>query len=446
MKDVLWNSLVSSLQSGKCVLVLGPEVPSLQRDVEAGAKIKATSLRDAFCQDLSRQLEDEGQKVGEPVMFAIAQQYEDFPAFSTVNLKNIAARFFRDARYEPGPLHLGLARCPFSLVLTTCHDHLMTKALADQGKSPSRYWYNYRGEPRDNRELEGPMGAHSPAVYHLFGAPDEPNSLVLTENDLLDFVIRVISGRPKLPDSLRSVLRDKTFLFVGFGIRHWYIRVLLKLLMRTLELSGGSVALESLGELDAREKEQTVLFYKRGTRVEVVDVEALDFVQDLLDRFDLAGGYLGQVDDSIRRAQVFISYERSDEDVAKRLYGALPRERFDTWLDSQFLQGGEEWNLDLEQKIQSSDYFLVLNSINLVKKRIGYVNKEVKLALDLQKYRQHGTKFIIPLQVGGTSAEDGLAELQTFHQLPLRPEPDSFAEDIALIVKTMSRDLQLRMR
>jgi TIR domain len=198
-----------------------------------------------------------------------------------------------------------------------------------------------------------------------------------------------------------------------------------------------------LGELDAREREQTVLFYKRGTRVELVDMEADVFVQQLLDRLDRSGGYLG-AQKQIRRAQVFISYERSDDDVAKRLYDSLPKDRFDTWLDTSFLQGGEDWNSELEDKIRSSDYFLILNSTNLAKKTFGYVNKEVSLALELQKYRQQGTKFIIPILVEEMTTEEGRRDLQPFQQLPLRSS--SHAEDVAALAKTMFRDFQLRTR
>ena len=433
---------MSSLQSGQCVLVLGPDIAAEPVPGNSGAANESSSLRDAFCQYLVEQLEADDQKVGEKVLFAVAQQFNDSP--STVNLKNIAAQFFRDSRYRPGPLHLGLARCPFSVVLTTCHDDLFEQALVENRKIPSRYWYHYRGEPRDNKELAGTPDPTNPALYHLFGAVDEPNSLVLTENDLLDFVIRVVSGRPKLPDSLRSALRNKTFIFFGFGIRHWYLRVLLKLIVHSLELSPGSVALESLGGLDAREKEQTVMFYKRGTRIEVVDMDGQEFVDELLKRLESAGGYLGAPPRLVRRAQVFISYERSDTEMAKRLYDALPKEQFDVWLDTQFLQGGEDWNVELEEKIKSCDYFLILNSRNLQTKQVGYVNKELVLALDQQKYRQSGMTFIIPLRVDDIAAEDGSRDLQHIQQLPLRTE--SFSSDIELITKTMSRDIQLRGR
>jgi hypothetical protein len=130
MKDLQWKSLVQSLVSGTCVLVLGPDIPAVARDADAS---KETSVRDAFSQYLIDQLEGEGLKIDERAMFAVAQQFEDWPTLT--NLKNIAADFFRTTPHDPGPLHIELARCPFSLILTTCHDDLLTKALHGHNKS-----------------------------------------------------------------------------------------------------------------------------------------------------------------------------------------------------------------------------------------------------------------------------------------------------------------------
>ncbi|GLS17009.1 hypothetical protein GCM10007874_00240 [Labrys miyagiensis] len=173
-------------------------------------------------------------------------------------------------------------------------------------------------------------------------------------------------------------------------------------------------------------------------------MEALEFVQQLLERLDNAGGYQGRSQRPQRRAQIFISYERTDQAVANKLYEALPKDRFEVWLDTTFLQGGEDWNQELEDKIKASDIFLVLNSKNLASKVIGFVNKEIDTALDLQKYRQRGIEFVVPLLIDGTLAEEGLKELQRFHQLPLRRT--SFDTDIAQIIKRISRDLQRMTR
>jgi TIR domain/SIR2-like domain len=442
MKDIQWDSLVESLQSGNCVLVLGSDIPALpqgpaQVDAPAGG-----SVRDAFCRYLTKQLEDEGLKVQEPVLFALAQQYEDWPTL--VSLKNVAAKFFRTAAYNPGPLHLKLASCPFGLVLTTSHDDIFSKALLVKNKVPTRLWYHYKGEPRENRELENVPSPAAPILYHLYGTFDEPTSLVLTENDLLDFMIGIISGRPKLPDSLRTALRNKTFLFVGFGIRHWYIRVLLKLLLRSLGISTGTFAQESLDDLDVRERDQTVLFYRRGTRVEVVDMDALLFASELSDRVERAGGYLGQHGPRPKRIQVFISHASSDGEVARRLFESLPKDRFEVWLDTDFLQPGQDWNQELEDKIKASDYFLPLNTEALAAKKVSYVNKEINIALDMNKYRQHGIGFIIPLQLDELPIDKGQPDLKQFQQMPLCQA--SFTDDVGQIVKSIFRDYQRQLR
>jgi hypothetical protein len=443
MKDLQWASLVESVRTGSCVLVIGPDVPAVPREPGPTGAQEQISVREAFCQFLTSQLEEENLRVDEKAMFALAQMYEDFPTL--VNLKNVAASFFRNAKYDPSPFHLTLADCPFSLILTTCHDDLFERALFARKKTPSKYRYHYRGEPRDNIELDSRPSPEFPALYHLYGAFDRPDSLVLTENDLLEFITNIISGRPKLPDSLKSLLRNNTFLFVGFGIQHWYVRVLLKLLIRAMGISSGAFALESLRELDSKERQQTVLFYRRGTpRIDVVDIDAFEFAKELLERLNKEGGYLGAGPQRVKRAQVFISYERSDSEIARRLFDALPRDRFEPCLDTDFLEGGQDWNQELEDRIRSSDYFLVLNSQALADKKVGYVNKELAIALDMQRYRQQGTGFIIPLQVEGIAAESGQPDLKRFQQIPLRH--GLFDDDVGQIVKTIFRDHQLRTR
>ena len=384
MKEAVWKGLVGSLQVGQCVLVLGPEVPGISVGSDGAQSARPT--RDIFCEELIRQLADEQQQVSEPSPFAVAQQYDDTPALSTLNVRNQAAAFYRNLTCQPSPLHHALTELPFGLVLTTSHDNLMEQAFQKRQIQVSRHWYNFRGEPKENPAIDSPATPASPVVYHLFGASDEPNSMVLTENDILDFLIHVISERPQLPDSLKLLARNKTFLFFGFGIQYWYARVLVKLLVRALEVASGSVALETFADLDEREREHTVLFYKRGSRIEVVSMAATDFV-GLAERLKASGGHVGPGKASARRPSVFISYERQDEDMARRFLGELPADKLDPWLDTKHLEAGQDWNAELEQRIAETDYAVVLNSQNLAGKKVGYVNKELTALLGRQEYR-----------------------------------------------------------
>ena len=87
----------------------------------------------------------------------------------------------------------------------------MLRALKEAGKSPLAYRYHMRGDKRDNPEFVLSGSASAPVVYHLFGTAREPGSLVLSENDLLDFLIAIVSERPPLPNSLsRGAQAERT--------------------------------------------------------------------------------------------------------------------------------------------------------------------------------------------------------------------------------------------
>ena len=138
-----------------------------------------------------------------------------------------------------------------------------------------------RGDKRDNPEFIFPVLTMRLWSTTFSEMSDEPGSLVLSENDLLDFLIAIVSERPPLPNSLRCALKrtGQSFLFVGFGIKQWYLRVLMKVLVRALELhrTASAIATEPLSGLSALDREQTILFYQRGTRIEIEDADVAMF-------------------------------------------------------------------------------------------------------------------------------------------------------------------------
>src|ERR1700722_397247 len=118
MDDDQWTSLVQSLVSGTCVLVLGPDVPAISLD----SRSETGSVREAFCKYLAGKIEEKGSKVHEHILFAVAQQFEDNQRLP--KLINIAAQYLREVpfRFQPGFVHLELAKFPFNFIITTCHD------------------------------------------------------------------------------------------------------------------------------------------------------------------------------------------------------------------------------------------------------------------------------------------------------------------------------------
>ena len=447
MKERHWINLVSTVRFGQCILVLGPEVPAdAPPDSPLDAAPNLSTYADALTAKLAQELRDDNKEVSATSLAGVAQHYEDADGFGHGTLRSQTASFYSSANLEPSAIHHALASLPFPLVLTTCHDRLFTDALTSAGKDPVTYWYNLRGDRNENPEFVASGTAKMPIVYHLFGWFEEPQSLVISENDLLDFLISVVAERPPLPNSLRRALQRQgvSLLFVGFGIRHWYLRVLLKALIRSVlpGRGGNAVALEPLlhgaPEFD---RQQTVLFYQRGTRVEVSDDDVLTFLAELRRRLD-SGGSIAAAAAVGARPRVFVSYASEDRALAARVFASLQSQGFAPWLDEDGLRGGERWNDIIEDQLREAEYVLVLESRALAAKRVGYVNKEISIARE-QSQRYRGS-FLIPLATEDIPLEDRLEVLNSFQRLPLRAP--SYEADLAALVSVMRRDYQRRQR
>ena len=444
MKERHWNSLIATLRHGQCVLMLGPEVPVSRAG--GAATEDEHSFADELAATLAGELEDDNRSPRGKTLAAIAQQYEDCEGFGTSALRATAERFYQSPDFAPSQVHATLASLPFPLILTTGQDGLLVRALAAAGKTPTAQRYHLRGDKRDNPELMLTGSPAAPVVFHLFGQASEPASLVLSENDVLDFLIAIVSENPPLPNSLMRALKrpGQSFLFVGFGIRHWYLRMLLKVILRALEVNrtGSAIAAEPLGSLPQSDRDDTILYYQRGTRVEVEDADVGSFLEVLAKRLEGAGGVAAQAAPIGQLPRVFISYAREDGDLASRIFAALHKAHFDPWLDRHDLVGGGDWDQQIESELQGTDFALVLYTPAFCRKLDSYVNKELNLAR--RRALNVRGSFLIPLRTHDIAPEDRVPELGEYNDVELRPQ--AFDEDMAKLVSLMMREYQRRHR
>ena len=425
--------------------MLGSEIPVKGTSAPNGAQ-SGTTLAEELRLRLARELEEDDRTPSGNTLAALAQQYEDTEGFGPTTLRATAEMVLSSRQYGPSSVHEQLAALPFSLIVSTGQDSMMEQALKAAGKTPITQRYHLRGDKRENPEFVLPGTPLSPVVFHLFGSAEEPSSLVLSENDVLDFLIRVVSERPPLPNSLLRVLKrvGQSFLFVGFGIKHWDLRILLKILLRALELnrSGPAIAAEPLDGLIQSDRDEMILFYQRGTRVELEDDDVADFLTKLSQRLEADGGFVGQAMPLGPRPRVFISYAREDAALASRVFDALQKAYFEPWLDQESLQGGDDWNKRIENDLDASDFVLVLYTPAFCQKTDSYVNKEVALACE-RALRVRGS-FLIPVRTAELADEDRVDALRKFDEMELR-ETD-FDEDFSKIVSTLKREYQRRNR
>jgi hypothetical protein len=265
--------------------------------------------------------------------------------------------------------------------------------------------------------------------------------LVLTENDLLDFLVAMVSKNPPLPNNVRSELqkKGKSFLFLGFGIKHWYLRILLHVL-KFNQADSRSFALEAFQAQSPLDFDQTILFYKTGYKIEVFDEEIEAFVRELHERFQAAetSSQPALSAPSGHQARVFLSYASENQAAAQRLYQELREGGIDPWMDTTGIGPGAKWDETIEEKLKEVDYVCVLQSHALARKSIGYVNKEISLALKRQELAQRGVLYLIPLQIDDGLRLDALKEYQT---LDVRSD-----EAVKSLISTIKRDFQRRSR
>lgn len=161
-----------------------------------------------------------------------------------------------DVDYPPSSLHRLLARLPALLrerhrpqllVLTTNYDDLVERALTEAGEPHDVVWYEAKRGPQQGRFWHRPPDGHPvpidrpnkytglplaerPAILKLHGAIDrrdyKHDSYVVTE----DSYIHYLAGRDvgsQIPISVRDRMADSHFLFLGYSLCDWNLRVIL---------------------------------------------------------------------------------------------------------------------------------------------------------------------------------------------------------------------------
>jgi muconolactone delta-isomerase len=93
--------------------------------------------------------------------------------------------------------------------------------------------------------------------------------------------------------------------------------------------------------------------------------------------------------------KVFICHSSGDKERVRTLYGKLKRDGFTPWLDQENILPGQEWDSEIRKAVRTSDVVVVCLSESSITKE-GYVQKEIKLALDVAEEKPEGTIFLIP--------------------------------------------------
>jgi hypothetical protein len=117
------------------------------------------------------------------------------------------------------------------------------------------------------------------------------------------------------------------------------------------------------------------------------------------------------MDKNINKSKkIFICYASEDRPFVIKIYNRLKKDGFDPWIDFDKLIPGQEWVIEIRKAIRNSDYVIVCLSEMSIDKS-GFVQKEIKIALDITDEQPEGKIFLIPLKLRECSVPERLNHL-----------------------------------
>ncbi len=114
---------------------------------------------------------------------------------------------------------------------------------------------------------------------------------------------------------------------------------------------------------------------------------------------------------STDRDRIFLCHASEDKKFVRDLYAELQYEGFYPWLDEEDLLPGENWETKIKQAISKSLVVIVCLS-ERASSKTGYIQKEIKLALDVADQQPEGTVFLIPARIEECNVPERLCHLQ----------------------------------
>ncbi|GEM_PF-2427642 len=99
-----------------------------------------------------------------------------------------------------------------------------------------------------------------------------------------------------------------------------------------------------------------------------------------------------------RRLKVFLCHSKDDKPKIRKLYNRLIADNFDVWLDEVKLIPGQDWDFEIKKAVRNSDTVVVCLSNSSTTKE-GYIQKEIRFALDVADEKPEGTIFLIPARL-----------------------------------------------
>jgi hypothetical protein len=408
-----FDDLLEDIEEGRVISIIGEELLEV---VDEGTVVP---LYGYISRRLAEQLDIlPGQRSGGSVLNEVTEQFMRSGGVPEEIYPKIR-RIVSQAQFQPPLPLLQLAEISsFNLFVSLTFDSLLAEAIDRVRFQGNHHTQQFSFNIKDPQDLPAPYeDLNQPIVYHLFGKMSAQPDYVVTEEDKLEFLTALQSGR--VPEFLFDALRDSHLLFLGCSLPGWMMRLLLRI-TRGQSLSRRRSVVEVLVGKNADQERELVTFVRHfSPRTKMISYPAAEFISELEARYRARSlpRRLPEADDpampaEMEKGAIFISYAREDAAAARRLGDFLKDEAgIDIWLDTSASQSGKEWDLKIRRNIRDCSYFVPLISRNAVNRREGFFRLEWRLAAERAMRFSEETPFILPVAIDDTGLEaEGLPE------------------------------------
>lgn len=245
-----WDSLMRSIAGGTLIPILGAGAvdgnpPVGIADEEAWKKNYQyptnRTLANQWSLEYSYPLEDSNQ-FERVAQFLAVDRYVLFPKQEVQNsLQTASAPDFT----IPNEPHGVLADLPLPLYMTSNYDNFLTQAIrirTPMQREPRQclcVWNKHITEEESNYDPGWEPHPGKPLVFHLHGAAKVPASLVVTEDDYMEFVVNLSRQNPSLPSKIEGRIAKGSLLFLGYKLTDWDFRTIFRIMVQYLRSNLG---------------------------------------------------------------------------------------------------------------------------------------------------------------------------------------------------------------
>ncbi len=280
-----WKLLLERIKNGECT-------PFLGAGACFGTLPLAVNLSEALATEHKYPLSDK-HDLARVTQFLAIEYDSIFPKglirdqFKTVSPPDFAADD------EP---HAVLAKLPLPIYITTNYDDFMMQALKKQKKDPKQEFCRWNSVVKDKPSVfpDFSPSVANPLVFHFHGYVQSLESMVLTEDDYLDFLVSIAKDDELLPPRIREAFSGTSILFLGYSMADWDFRVIFRILVSHLENSikrgHASVQLvtgkDQMSEAEIKDVEKYLGKYLGEKKIKVYWGTCREFVKELRDRWE----------------------------------------------------------------------------------------------------------------------------------------------------------------